>query len=659
MKNLVMKTSINSYDILIGQNTINRLNEFTENYDKILLLTNNTIGNLYAHKVLSNLPKKKTYTYKIEDGEIHKNMDTTMEIYSFLIENNFSRNSLIICLGGGVVCDLGGFIASTFMRGLDFLQVPTSLLAQVDASIGGKVAINHSLGKNLIGCFKQPIAVIIDIDFLKTLPQCQFKSGMGEVIKHSIISNDKSYQNFLVDSYREILKLKPEVLIEMIYTSCKIKKDFVERDEFEKADRAFLNLGHTYGHALETLFDYEHMSHGEAVAKGIIFELQISKFLGFANDNYINSIVELFKLYRIDSTPINIDEETLINVMKKDKKNSHSKIKFIIDKNGTFENLAVEKDVILEANRHFKNRILKGVIDIGTNSCRIFIAEVEKSNNKIEIITPIFKDLEVSRLGKNLNQTGVLSKESIEKTYEIIKRFKEKSDSMGVTELIAFATAATREASNGSMFVQGIKNEFDINTLVIPGEIEAKLSFNGNSNIYREKIATIDVGGGSSEITIGNYNGIDYVKSFPIGVVKLTEMFFAGENYNEETLLSARNYLKGFFNELSKFGQNSFKIIGVAGTVTTNVSIVKRLPKFIESEVNGHVLTKLDLEENLFLFLSKNLNDRKKIIGLEPNRADVIIAGNLILLTLLEILNKTSITVSTVDNLEGGMVLNI
>ncbi|MGL5427317.1 MAG: Ppx/GppA phosphatase family protein, partial [Cetobacterium sp.] len=162
-----------------------------------------------------------------------------------------------------------------------------------------------------------------------------------------------------------------------------------------------------------------------------------------------------------------------------------------------------------------------------------------------------------------------------------------------------------------------------------------------------------------SEITIGNYNGIDYIKSFPIGVVKLTEMFFADENYNEETLLSARNYLKGFFNELTKFSQNSFKIIGVAGTVTTNVSIVKRLPKFIESEVNGHVLTKLDLEENLFLFLSKNLDDRKKIVGLEPNRADVIIAGNLILLTLLEILNKTTITVSTVDNLEGGMVLNI
>ena len=659
MKNLVMKTSINSYDILIGQNTITKLNEFTGNYDKILLLTNKTIGNLYSHKLSSNLPKKKTYKYEIEDGEVYKNMETSMKIFSFLIEHNFSRNSLIICVGGGVVCDLGGFIASTFMRGLDFLQVPTSLLAQVDASIGGKVAINHPLGKNLIGSFKQPIGVIIDIDFLKTLPSCQFKSGMGEVIKHSIIAKDKSYFNFLIENYRDILKLKSEVLIEMIYESCKIKKEFVEKDEFEKGDRAFLNLGHTYGHALETLFNYKYMSHGEGVAKGIVFEMEISKLLGFITDEYIKSIKEIFALYKIDCTPIYIEIETLINVMKNDKKNSNDKIKFIIDKNGVLENMAITNEIICQANHSFKNRILKGVIDIGTNSCRIFIAEIEKSNNKIEIITPIYKDLDVSRLGKNLNQTGVLSKESIEKTYHIIKGFKEKADSMGVTELIAFATAATREASNGSMFVQGIKNEFNINTLVIPGEIEAKLSFNGNSNIYKEKIATIDVGGGSSEVTIGDYNGIDYVKSFPIGVVKLTEMFFAEENYNEETLLSARNYLKGFFNELSKFENSNFKIIGVAGTVTTNVSIIKKLPKFIEKEINEFVLTKIDLEENLFLFLNKTLEDRKKIIGLEPNRADVIIAGNLILITLLDILNKNSITVSTVDNLEGGMVLNI
>ncbi|WP_448822013.1 3-dehydroquinate synthase, partial [Cetobacterium sp.] len=228
MKNLVMKTSTNSYDIFIGQNTIDKLNDFTKNYDKILLLTNKTIDEIYNQKISSNLPKKKTYTYKIEDGEIYKNIDTAMKIFSFLIENNFSRNSLIICVGGGVICDLGGFIASTFMRGLDFLQVPTSLLAQVDASIGGKVAINHSLGKNLIGCFKQPIGVIIDINFLNTLPMYQFKSGMGEVIKHSISAKDKSYFNFLIESHRDILRLKPDVLIEMIYESCKIKKEFIE-----------------------------------------------------------------------------------------------------------------------------------------------------------------------------------------------------------------------------------------------------------------------------------------------------------------------------------------------------------------------------------------------------------------------------------------------
>ncbi|MGL6024513.1 MAG: 3-dehydroquinate synthase family protein, partial [Cetobacterium sp.] len=364
-----------------------------------------------------------------------------------------------------------GFIASTFMRGLDFIQIPTSLLAQVDASVGGKVAINHPLGKNLIGSFKQPIAVIIDINFLKTLPECQFKSGMGEVIKHAIISEDKGYFNFLSESFREILKQKPDFLIQMIYESCKIKKSFVEKDELEKGERAMLNLGHTYAHALETLFNYEHISHGEAVAKGIVFELQISKILGFSSDEYLKSIVDLFNIYKIDSTPMFIEEEALLNVMRKDKKNTHNKIKFIINKNGILENLSIEKETIILANKVFKDRLLKAVIDIGTNSCRLFIAEVEKLDNKIKIITPLYKDLEVSRLGKNLNQTGVLSKESIEKTYEIIKRFRDKCDSMGVAEIIAFATAATREASNGSLFVQGIKNEFDINTLVIPGEI--------------------------------------------------------------------------------------------------------------------------------------------------------------------------------------------
>ncbi|MEG2256365.1 MAG: 3-dehydroquinate synthase family protein, partial [Cetobacterium sp.] len=255
MKNLNINTSINSYNIIIGQNSIFKLNNFTNSYDKILFLTNETIGKIYQQEILDILPKNKTFTYKINDGENFKNVETAMDIISFLIEHNFSRKSLIICFGGGVVCDLGGFVASTFMRGIDFLQVPTSLLAQVDASIGGKVAVNHPLGKNLIGSFKQPIGVIVDINFLKTLPIEEFKSGMGEIIKHAIILKNSNYFNFLKKYYKEILNLEPTLLTEMIFESCKIKKQFVENDEFEKGERAFLNLGHTYAHALETLFN--------------------------------------------------------------------------------------------------------------------------------------------------------------------------------------------------------------------------------------------------------------------------------------------------------------------------------------------------------------------------------------------------------------------
>ena len=660
MKNLTIKTSTNLYEIFIGKNILYKINEFTHSYDKILLLTNKSIGSIYSKEIDLLLTNNNILKYEIEDGENYKTLESSMEITSFLIKNNFSRKSLIICFGGGVICDLGGFVASIFMRGIDFLQVPTSLLAQVDASIGGKVAVNHPLGKNLIGSFKQPIGVIIDINFLKTLPKKEFQSGMGEIIKHSLLSTNKDYFNFLFSNHEEINNLNKDLIIQMIFESCKIKKYFVEEDEFENGNRALLNLGHTYGHTLETLFNYENISHGLSVSKGIMFELYISKELGFLDDNYIQSVKTLFDIYNIDSTPIFIEKTALINTMKTDKKNSNNSINFIIRQNNNFVNIPVNEDVILKINSIFKARFIKGVIDIGTNSCRLFIAEVEKDeNNNINIITPLYKGLQVSRLGKNLNQTGILCKESIEKTYSIIKDFKAKATSMGVSQLMSFATAATREASNGNTFVQGIKTQFDINTTIIPGEIEAKLSFKGNSIIYREKITTIDVGGGSTEVTIGDSNDIDFIKSFPIGVVKLTEMFFNNQEYTKENIESAYNYLRGFFKELNKFNHLDFRMIGVAGSVTTNVTVIKELPIFKESAVNGFILSKLDLENNLNLFLSKNLEERKSIVGLDSQRADVIISGNIILLVLLEILSKNTITVSTIDNLEGAMTLNI
>lgn len=659
MKNLKINTSSASYEVTIGSNSVEKISEYTDSYDKILLFSNNKVGDLYKNKLLSLLPKNKTFYFQINDGEQYKNINSAMDIYSFLIDKNFSRNSLIICLGGGVICDLGGFVASTFMRGIDFLQIPTSLLAQVDASIGGKVAINHPLGKNLIGAFKQPIGVLIDTNFLHTLSKKEFQSGMGEIIKHSILIKDKSYFDFLSANSKDIKNLDSNFINEVIYKSCLIKKSFVENDEFEKGNRALLNLGHTYGHALENLYNYQHISHGNAISKGIIFELYLSKELNFISQEKIDSIEILFKKFDIDSTPIFIENSILLNLIKNDKKNINNNINFILPHESFCVNTSVDSDLILKVNSNFKNNFLKAVIDIGTNSCRLFIAQVNKENNDLKIITPLYKDLGISKLGKNLNNSGILSQKSIDKTFSILKRFKTKAENMGVNEIIAFATSATREASNGGLFVESIKAQFNIDTVVIPGEIEAKLSFNSNSVLYSGEILTLDIGGGSTEITIGTSNEISYIKSFPIGVVKLTEMFFKEDNYSLEAINSASCYLKGFFKEISKFKDQNFSIIGVAGSVTTNVSVLKSMKKFEEDKIDNFNLTYTNLKDNLNLFLSLSLKERENIIGLEANRADVIISGNIILLTILDLLKKNSLIVSTKDNLEGAMVLNI
>lgn len=654
-----VKSKETIYDIVISEKAINELGNYIGGYDKILVLTNTTVGELYLDKVLKQISEDKRDYFIIEDGEKYKNLETANAVYSYLIEKNFSRKSLIVCLGGGVVCDLGGFVASTFMRGIDFLQIPTSLLAQVDASIGGKVAINHKLGKNLIGAFKQPKAVIIDIEFLKTLPCSEFNSGMGEIIKHALLDREYGYLNFLKENVEGIKNLLPEVIEEMIGISCQIKKSFVEEDEFEKGRRALLNLGHTYAHMLETLFDYKNISHGLAVSKGVIFELYLAHELGNISKEKIQKIQNLYELFGIDCHPIYIEENKMLEIMQKDKKNNFNSINFLIFEKDEFFNISVEKELILKVNSKFKSRILKGVIDIGTNSCRLFIAEIEKSGFGCEIKNSLYKDLEVSRLGKNLNTTGLLSKESMHRTFEIIEKFKKKSQEMGVSELIAFATSATREAKNGNEFVQQLKEEYNVNTMVIPGEIEAKLSFNGNVNFYETSIMTVDVGGGSTEFALGTKENIEYIKSFPIGVVKLTEMFFAEDIYSEEMVGSAKNYLKGFFQDICKFSREEFKLIGVAGTVTTNVSVYEKIPQFDPEKIDNYILTKEMLEENLRLYLSCDLNERKDIVGLSPERADIIISGTLILLAILENLEKNEIIVSVKDNLEGGMLLNI
>lgn len=654
MKNLTINTKYSNYNIFIDENVWDLLPELTDSYDKILLLSNETIYPLYGSKVEKKI--ENILHFSVPDGEIFKTLETANTIYSFLIENGFSRKSLIICLGGGVICDIGGFVASTFMRGIDFMQIPTSLLAQIDASIGGKVAVNHSLGKNLIGSFKQPIAILIDPTTLSTLPKEHFLSGIGEIIKHAILDQKEEYFNFLKLNYKNICNLDSKILAEMIYRSCCIKKYFVENDEFESNIRAFLNLGHTYAHSLETALNFENIPHGIAVAKGIIFELSIAKELNYIDISFIEKIKYLFSLYSIDSTPIFIESKRLIEIMKRDKKNSNNLIKFIIKNKNGFENIPINNQTILKVNNNFKNRFFKAVIDIGSNSCRLFISEVKKNENNIFIIKPILKKLEVTRLGKNLIHSNLLSEEAITRTVSTLKSYVNIAKNYGCKEIFAFATAATREADNSKIFTSKVKNECDLEISIIPGEKEATLSFLPCISLVESEknIFSLDIGGGSSEIVIGNSKKILFIKSFPIGVVKLTDMFFKNNNFSDIQIEKCKKFVMEFFKEISIYKNMDLEVFGVAGTVTTNVTVLEKMPIYIEEKVHKYSLSIENLKDNLSLFLSKNNLERERIIGLEKNRADVIIAGNIILISILELLNKNHIIVSTMDNLEGA-----
>ncbi|MFW6029712.1 MAG: 3-dehydroquinate synthase [Halanaerobiales bacterium] len=275
-----IKTEEKKYNIYITNNIINDLPNYISKYYhgiKIFLVTDENVMNLYGDKVSTLLIDAgyELTTFIVPAGEKSKSYEYFQKGHDILVENDFKRDNLILALGGGVVGDLAGFIAATFMRGIPFVQIPTTLLAQVDSSVGGKTAINHSAGKNLIGAFYQPEFVLIDPNFLKTLDSRELKTGLAEVIKHGFIA-DQRLLAYLGEHAEEIYNYDVESLIYIIYKSCKIKSSIVNQDEKEKGKRALLNFGHTIAHALEAITEYEKYNHGEAVAVGMIGAAYIS-----------------------------------------------------------------------------------------------------------------------------------------------------------------------------------------------------------------------------------------------------------------------------------------------------------------------------------------------------------------------------------------------
>lgn len=318
-----------SYPIYFGHKLLQQpdlLNQYLSNR-QILVVTNETVAPLYLSSFLNAIHSSQCHSVVLPDGESFKNQDSLDKIYQYLIDNTFHRDCLLVSLGGGVIGDLTGFAASCFQRGVDFIQIPTTLLAQVDASVGGKTAINFGQVKNMIGSFYQPKAVFIDFNVLNTLPQREFRAGLAEVIKSALIQDEPFYRWLCQNSH----SLSDKYLHQMVKKCCAIKASIVEQDEKETGVRALLNLGHTFAHALEAVTHYRRWLHGEAVAIGLVCAALLSYQKQLLEGEEVLGVVSLLEQVGLPiQIPYDIDLQQIVALMNYDKKVMANKKRFIL-----------------------------------------------------------------------------------------------------------------------------------------------------------------------------------------------------------------------------------------------------------------------------------------------------------------------------------------
>ncbi len=332
MKELLVALGERSYPIYIGSGLLNQAELYKQHIksSQVIVITNTTIAPLYLDQVLNNLHDFKVESLILPDGEQFKTLDYVTQIFDKLLSCKFSRNSTLIALGGGVIGDMGGFSAACYQRGIAFLQIPTTLLSQVDSSVGGKTGVNHPLGKNMIGAFYQPQCVIADADVLNTLDDRQLSAGLAEVIKYGLI-RDLAFFEWLEENIELLLARDKEALAFAIERSCLNKAEIVAEDETETGIRATLNLGHTFGHAIETGSGYGTYLHGEAVAIGTCQAADLSRRKGWLTDADVERIITLFKKANLPvNPPEQLDSDRFIELMAVDKKNIDGKIRLIL-----------------------------------------------------------------------------------------------------------------------------------------------------------------------------------------------------------------------------------------------------------------------------------------------------------------------------------------
>jgi 3-dehydroquinate synthase len=354
MERLKVELGERSYKILIGFGSLGQLGANLRPLklaSRLSLITDSTVGGLYGDRVRSILADSgyEVNYYELPGGEKYKTLQSAAAVYDHMVGEGMERGSAVVVLGGGVVGDLAGFVAATYMRGVPLVQVPTTLLAQVDSSVGGKVAVNHPRGKNLIGCFYQPRLVFADLQTLRTLPERELRAGLAEVIKYGVIW-DQVFFCYLEQHLEQILGLEPEPLVEAVRRTCAIKAKVVASDEREQNLRGILNFGHTVGHALESLTNYQVYRHGEAIAIGMVVAavLAVNRGLLAAADKE-----RLVALLRRAGLPVSFPypAREVLALLSHDKKVFHGQLRFILpQKMGQVDiYTGVENDEIMAA----------------------------------------------------------------------------------------------------------------------------------------------------------------------------------------------------------------------------------------------------------------------------------------------------------------------
>lgn len=353
MKTLQINTSSRSYPIYFDntfENLYSTILNLKKDYSSYIIITDSHVKPLYSETIASCLApfNRNVIVASFEAGEQNKNLQTIESFYEKMITSGADRKTLVLALGGGVTGDMAGFTAATYMRGVDFIQIPTTLLSQVDSSVGGKTGIDFNGYKNIVGAFYQPMFVYINVSVLKTLPIREFNAGMGEVIKHGFIKN-KKYYDYILNNQQSIKNLDESTLIHLIKGSCEIKKEVVDKDEKEHGCRALLNHGHTFGHAVERLKEFE-LVHGECVAIGMHGDILLSVALGTLSPEISEQLITQIKTFDLPITVKGLDRDILYQEMFSDKKTTNKRLVFACLNtigDSYLTDQTIEKDIIL------------------------------------------------------------------------------------------------------------------------------------------------------------------------------------------------------------------------------------------------------------------------------------------------------------------------